>query len=228
MTSTDKQLGLRVHNRLVELGIETPFIYPENNDCPMQISDRRDAIERNMGQIMNMLHLDLADDSLQETPRRVAKMYVQEIFYGLDYANFPKSMVMENKMKVNEVVCVKNILVRSVCEHHFQPFIGVAHVGYIPDSKIVGLSKLNRIVDFFSRRPQVQERLNEQIAAALACVLETEDVAVVIDAEHFCVKLRGIQDPHSSTATSKMLGRFRTVPELRAEFFSLVGGRHAA
>ena len=222
MSSTDKELGLRVHEHLKSLNIETPFIADDGS--PMLAEERKDAIEKHMQEIMGFLKLDLADDSLQKTPHRVAKMFVHEIFYGLDYANFPASMVMENKMKVDEVVLVKNILVRSVCEHHFQPFIGVAHVGYLPGSKVVGLSKLNRIVDFFCRRPQVQERLNEQLAAALSLVLDTTNVAVVIEAEHFCVKLRGVQDPGSSTVTSKMLGKFMSVPSLRAEFFNLING----
>lgn len=222
MASTDPELGERVHKHLLDLGIETPM--KATAESASEKLTPKNRMEFHMREVLLSLGMDLTDDSLVKTPHRIAKMFAHEIFYGLDYNNFPASMAMENKMKVNEVVCVKNILVRSVCEHHFQPFIGVAHVGYIPDKKVVGLSKLNRIVDFFCRRPQVQERLNEQIAAALSLVLETKDVAVVIDAEHFCVKLRGVQDPHSSTATSKMMGKFMEVPQLRAEFFSLIRG----
>lgn len=228
MTSTDKDLGQRVRQHLLSLGIETPM----KDYAALKTKTLLDAtptpettIASYMRAILKELKMDLEDDSLTKTPQRIAKMFAREIFYGLDYDNFPKSMTIDNKMSVNEVVCVKNILVRSVCEHHFQPFIGVAHVGYIPDKKIVGLSKLNRIVDFFCRRPQVQERLNEQVAAALSFVLETDDVAVVIEAEHFCVKLRGIQDPSSSTATSKMCGKFMAVPSLRSEFLTLIAGK---
>ena len=216
MSSNDKDLGTQVHELLMNLGIETPML------SQAYYSHTQESIAESIKHIMGMLNLDLEDDSLKETPRRVAKMYHKEIFYGLDYANFPRVMTFENKMKADEVVCIKNILVRSVCEHHLVPFIGSCHVGFIPNGKVPGLSKINRIVDFFCRRPQVQERLTEQLAATLAFVLETEDVAVVIEAEHFCVKLRGIQDPQSSTSTSKMIGKFRENPALRAEFFSLI------
>jgi len=231
MSSTDKELGYRVHAHLHRLGIETPMQPPlperQVNSLsmpPVKNANVKEDIEGHVKEILNLLHLDLRDDSLIKTPHRVAKMFAHEIFYGLDYANFPRCMTIENKMKVDEVVAMKNVLVRSVCEHHLQPFIGVCHIGYIPREKVVGLSKLNRIVDFFCRRPQVQERLTIQIAATLAFILDTDDVAVVIDAEHYCIKLRGVQDPTSSTATSKMSGKFLTSPALRAEFFSLVRG----
>lgn len=223
MASTDLELGNRISAMLVKAGIETPIYYLANS-LP-DYAAKFEIIRNSMANIMDALELDRRDDSLKETPERVAKMFVHEIFYGLNYSNFPKCTVIENKMGFDEVITMKNILVRSMCEHHFVPFVGVCHIGYIPKGNVIGLSKLNRIVDFFCRRPQVQERLTEQVAATLREVLETPDIAVVIDAEHFCIKLRGIQDPHSTTATSKMLGRFKEVPALRAEFFSLTTGR---
>lgn len=216
----DIELGRKVAKHLEKLGIETPM------QEKAYFSGTKESIESRLTEVLNLIGLDLKDDSLVKTPHRIAKMFTNEIFYGLEYGNFPRAMAIENKMKVDEVVCVKNILVRSVCEHHFMPFIGVCHIGYIPKSKVSGLSKLNRVVDFFCRRPQVQERLTLQIAATIGLLLETDDVAVVIDAEHFCVKLRGVQDPNSSTATSKMSGRFMENPALRAEFFSLIRGYH--
>lgn len=217
MGSTNSELGKEVHNHLVSLGIETPKAfdyYPEREHSLDVISDHMEGI-------LDELGMHLHDDSIRDTPRRVAKMFVNEIFYGLNYNNFPACSVFENKMQYDELVCVKGIQVRSVCEHHLVPFIGNATVAYIPTEKVVGLSKFHRVVDFFCRRPQVQERLTAQIHAALSYVLDTEDVAVIVDSEHFCVKLRGVQEPHSSTVTSKLSGRFRTVDALRSEFLAL-------
>lgn len=212
--STDPELGQKVHERLVKLGIETPRVGP--------ISSRAHVdLHTHFKGIMEVLGLDLADDSLADTPKRLAKMYGRELFYGLDYENFPKCTKNPNTFKVDEMVLVRGILVRSVCEHHFVPFIGHASIGYLPKDKVIGLSKFNRIVDFFSRRPQVQERLTEQLSAALQLILGTESVAVVIDAEHYCVRLRGVQDPHSGTVTSKMTGKFRENSDLRNEFLLL-------
>jgi GTP cyclohydrolase I len=217
--STDPELGQRVKDHLKKLGLESPIDFATQ---AMIHGAGKAHIEEAMSTILQTIGMDLSDDSIEKTPARVAKMYMKEIFYGVDYANFPKMTTFQNKFKCNEMICMKNILVRSVCEHHLVPFIGRAHVAYIPgEGGVTGLSKLNRIVDFFCRRPQVQERLNEQVAAALTLVLGTEDVAVVIDAEHYCIKLRGVEDPHSSTVTSKLLGKFRAVPELRAEFLAL-------
>jgi GTP cyclohydrolase I len=163
------------------------------------------------------------DDSIKDTPTRIAKMYDSEIFYGLDYRNFPSCTTIENRMGYDELIVIKQIEVLSLCEHHFIPFIGYAHIGYIPETKVLGLSKFNRIVDFFARRPQVQERLTEQVHAALHHVLQSNDIGVVIRAEHLCVKLRGVKDNNSSTVTSKMTGKFRTERALREEFLHLVG-----
>jgi GTP cyclohydrolase I len=167
--------------------------------------------------------LNLEDDSLIDTPKRMAKMYINEIFYGLNYDNFPKATKVENKFKYDEMVLERNIVVNSTCEHHLLPIVGSAFVAYIPTKPVVGLSKLNRIVDFFARRPQVQERLTAQISEALKFLLQTEDVAVVIEAEHLCVKTRGVIDPCSDTITSSLSGKFRD-PAMRAEFFALAKG----
>lgn len=163
----------------------------------------------------------MTDDSLQKTPHRVAKMFVRETLYGLREENEPRMMVMENKMEYDHMLVERDIKCHSLCEHHFQPIIGFAHIAYIPKDKVIGLSKLNRIVDFYSRKPQVQERLTQEIHAKLVLELGTDDVAVVIDAEHMCVKLRGIQDQTSSTVTSKLSGKFMQ-PEVRQEFFNIV------
>jgi GTP cyclohydrolase I len=157
---------------------------------------------------MNIMGLDLTDDSLQGTPHRVAKMYVKEIFSGLNPANKPAVKLFENKYQYKEMLVERNITFYSNCEHHFVPIIGKAHVAYISNGKVIGLSKLNRIVQFFAKRPQVQERLTIQIAEELKRVMETEDVAVLIDAVHLCVSSRGVQDFNSATVTSSYSGAF--------------------
>lgn len=175
-------------------------------------------IEKNFREIMNVLGLDLKDDSLADTPRRIAKMYVKELFSGLNEANFPSMTVIENKMQYDQMVVVQDIEVLSVCEHHFQTIEGRATVAYIPNKKVIGLSKINRIVEFFARRPQVQERLTKQIADCLQTVLGTDNVAVHINAKHYCVIARGIQDSNSSTVTSDLRGDFKASAETRQEF----------
>jgi GTP cyclohydrolase I len=169
-------------------------------------------------EIMEILGLDLKDDSLKDTPKRVAKMYVKEIFSGLNPDHFPKMTVIENKMEYDQMICVSGVSTLSVCEHHFLTIDGVATVAYIPCKKVIGLSKINRIVQFFSRRPQVQERLTKQIADCLQYVLDTEHVAVYIDAKHYCVIARGIEDTASSTVTTEVRGHFRTKVQTREEF----------
>jgi len=158
--------------------------------------------------IMNILGLDLTDDSLRGTPHRVAKMYVQEIFSGLNPANKPAAALFENKYQYNQMLVEKNILVQSTCEHHFLPIYGRCHVAYISNGYVIGLSKINRIVQYFAKRPQVQERLTMQILNELKRVLKTEDVAIYIDAKHMCVSSRGIKDTSSSTVTSAYSGKF--------------------
>jgi GTP cyclohydrolase I len=210
----DHSLGLEVHKHLLKLGIETPALFPSE----VKISQQR--IAEHFQAIMKELNLDMSDDSLSRTPERVAKMYAEEIFWGLDYRNFPRCSSINNKMRYDEVVSCK-CTVKSSCEHHAVPFIGIAHVAYIPHTKVLGLSKFNRVVDFFSRRPQIQERLTAQIQKTLEFVLDTSDVAVVVKAQHYCVHLRGVEDTNSETTTSAMGGRFLSVPALRQEFLAL-------
>jgi GTP cyclohydrolase I len=217
---TDPELGQRVHEHLVKMGVETPT-NPNNYDRKEKI----DHIEAHFTHIMRILGLDLSDDSLIDTPKRVAKMYVNEIFYGLDYDAFPKCTTVDNKMKYNEMVCERNINVQSNCEHHFVVIDGLATVAYVPKDKVLGLSKINRIVEYFSKRPQIQERLTEQVFYALQYILDTEDIAVMIDAKHYCVAARGVEDTGSSTVTSKLGGGFKTDPAARAEFYQLARGR---
>ena len=183
--------------------------------------DKMEIIEKHFEEIMLTLGLDLTDDSLRGTPHRVAKMFVREIFYGLDPAKKPAAKVFENKFKYGEMLVEKNISLHTTCEHHFLPIVGRAHVAYISSGTVIGLSKINRIVDYYARRPQVQERLSMQIVDELKRVLNTEDVAVVIDAKHFCVAARGIQDTHSSTITSEFSGRFKE-DRLRREFLDYI------
>ena len=180
-----------------------------------------ELIEKAFTTIMRTLGLDLADDSLMETPNRVAKMYVNEIFWGLDYEAFPKCTTVDNKMNYNEMVVERNVNVQSNCEHHFVVIDGLATVAYVPKQKVLGLSKINRIVEYFSKRPQIQERLTEQIYHTLQFILETEDVAVMIDAQHYCVKSRGVEDTGSSTVTVRLGGGFKTDTSARNEFLSI-------
>ncbi|NWF88296.1 MAG: GTP cyclohydrolase I FolE [Ignavibacteriaceae bacterium] len=185
-----------------------------------------ELIEKNFKEIMHILGLDLNDDSLKDTPRRVAKMYVKEFFSGLNPESKPSVTLFENKYKFNQMVVERDITLYSTCEHHFVPIIGKAHVAYFSSGKVIGLSKLNRIVQYYAKRPQVQERLTMQIAAELKELLQTEDIAVIIDADHLCVSSRGIQDVNSSTFTSSFNGRFNN-SETKNEFFNYVFSRKA-
>lgn len=178
-------------------------------------------IEYHFAQIMDTLGLDLSDDSLSGTPKRVAKMYVREVFSGLNPANEPKISLFDNKYHYNKMLVEKDITLFSYCEHHFVPIIGKAHVAYIPDDKVIGLSKLNRIVQYYAKRPQVQERLTIQIADALKEILHHENVAVMIEADHLCVASRGIKDTNSNTITSVFSGKFED-DSVRNEFFSYI------
>ena len=216
-TKTDPVLGQKVHEHLVSVGVETPVV-----DNGLSRKEKIEKIENYFDHIVSTLGLDLEDDSLIDTPKRVAKMYVNEIFWGLDYDAFPKATVVENKMQYNEMVVEKGVSVQSYCEHHFVNIDGLATVAYVPNKKVLGLSKMNRIVEYFSRRPQIQERLTEQIYHALSFILETENVAVMIDAQHYCVKSRGVEDTGSSTITSRLGGNFKAHPEVRAEFLALL------
>ncbi|WP_415063216.1 GTP cyclohydrolase I FolE [Bdellovibrio sp.] len=180
--------------------------------------EKIEKISEKFSDIMETLGLDLSDDSLRETPRRVAKMYVNEVFGGLDAKKFPKMTVIDNKMNYDQMIVVQSITCLSFCEHHFLPIHGHATVAYIPNKKVIGLSKINRVVQYFSRRPQVQERLTKQIADCLQYILETEHVAVHINASHYCVIMRGIEDTGSTTSTADLRGHFKTRLETRDEF----------
>ena len=186
-------------------GIETPLI-----PTAFDISDeeKKEKIANLFSQIMEVMGLDLTDDSLKGTPKRVAKMYIEEIFSGLNPENKPKIALFDNKYKYNQMLVEKNIQFYSNCEHHFVPIFGKVHVAYVSSGKVIGLSKINRIVQYFANRPQVQERLTNQIALELASILETDDIAVIIDAKHLCVASRGIKDNSSATVTSYYGGVF--------------------
>lgn len=216
-TKTGVELGTKVHDYLLEMGVETPMVKTETS-----YNEKFAFIKESFTGIMQTLGLDLRDDSLYETPKRIAKMYLNEIFWGLDYSNFPKITTIENKMHYNNMLLERHIRVTSNCEHHLSPIMGEAFVAYLPDRKVIGLSKINRIVEFFSRRPQVQERLTEQIFHTLCLILETDDVAVLIKAEHTCVKLRGVEDINSDTITSRLGGKFLAGAALRNEFFQSI------
>ena len=190
----------------VSTSIDTPM---REDAFDLSDNEKKKKIQKHFKVIMETLGLDLKDDSLSGTPHRVAKMYVDEIFYGLNPKNKPKVALFENKYKYNEMLVERNITFYSNCEHHFVPIYGKVHVAYISSGKVIGLSKINRIVDYFARRPQVQERLTNQIGNELMEILETEDVAVIVDAKHMCVSSRGIKDVSSATTTSFYSGKFR-------------------
>jgi len=179
------------------------------------------VISHHFREIMNTLGLDLEDDSLSGTPRRVAKMFVKEVFSGLNPANKPEIKLFENKYRYNEMLIEKDITLYSYCEHHFVPIIGKVHVAYISSGSVIGLSKINRLVQHYARRPQVQERLTNQIADSLKEALQTDDIAVIIDAVHLCVASRGVKDTNSSTVTASYSGKFKD-ESTRAAFISLV------
>ena len=191
--------------------LETPM---KPNAFDMSNEEKKEKISILFGEIMDVLGLDLTDDSLKGTPNRVAKMYVEEIFSGLDPKNKPKVALFENKYQYNQMLVEKNITFYSNCEHHFVPIIGKAHIAYKSSGKVIGLSKINRIVQYYAKRPQVQERLTNQIANELKTVLETEDVAVIIDAKHLCVSSRGVKDDTSATVTTYFGGEFNSASKI--------------
>jgi GTP cyclohydrolase IA len=186
-------------------GIETPM---KADAFLLSDEEKKEKIAIHFAEIMDILGLDLTDDSLQGTPKRLAKMYIEEIFSGLNPKNKPKVALFENKYNYDQLLLEKNITFYSNCEHHFVPIFGKVHVAYISSGKVIGLSKINRIVQYFAKRPQVQERLTVQIANELKQILETEDVAVIIDAKHLCVSSRGIKDESSATVTTAYSGAF--------------------
>lgn len=214
----DPVLGDRVRQYLIEKGVETPFATEKNS---LSVKERISTIELHFVKIMETLGLDLSDDSLADTPKRVAKMYVSEIFYGLDTETFPKITVVDNKFECDEMVVERGINLQSNCEHHLLPIQGFATVAYIPNKKVLGLSKINRVVEYFAKRPQVQERLTSQIFHTLEFLLETEHIAVMLDARHTCVSSRGVEDTSSITSTCKLGGAFKDCAHTRSEFMSL-------
>jgi GTP cyclohydrolase I len=202
----------------VATSLETPLrkgAFAVEDDLKIEL------IQNHFREIMNILGLDLDDKSLSGTPYRVAKMYVKEIFGGLNPANKPNTKLFENKYQYNKMVIEKNITLYSYCEHHFLPIIGKAHVAYFSSGKVIGLSKINRLAQYYARRPQVQERLTNQIADGLKEALQSDDVAVIIDAEHLCVRSRGIKDTNSSTITASYSGKFQDEKN-QMKFISLV------
>ena len=226
LTTPLKEEKLAVDNLLIEemgdehkaSSVETPL-----RADAFDISDEEKiaAIEPHFKAIMEILGMDLRDDSLRGTPLRVAKMYVKELFQGLNPANMPSMTLFENKFQYNEMLVEKNINFYTNCEHHFVPFFGKAHVAYISSGKVIGLSKLNRLVEYFSKRPQVQERLTMQVGKALQTVLQTQDVAVMMDAKHLCVSSRGVKDDSSNTITTFFGGKFQE-EKTRMEFLQYV------
>jgi GTP cyclohydrolase I len=210
ITFTDEEIG----DEHISTSVDTPM---RPVAFAMSDEEKKAKIEFHFRQIMETLGLDLTDDSLKGTPKRVAKMYIDEIFSGLNPANAPKIALFDNKYQYNGMLVEKNISFYSNCEHHFVPIMGKAHVAYISNGKVIGLSKLNRIVQHFAKRPQVQERLTMQIAKELRKILGTDDVAVLIDAKHLCVSSRGIKDESSATVTSYYGGQFLQ-ESVKAEF----------
>jgi GTP cyclohydrolase I len=226
LTTPLNQEKLAVDNLLIEemgdehkaSSVETPL-----RADAFDISDEEKiaAIEPHFKAIMEILGMDLRDDSLRGTPLRVAKMYVKELFQGLNPANMPSMTLFENKFQYNEMLVEKNINFYTNCEHHFVPFFGKAHVAYISSGKVIGLSKLNRLVEYFSKRPQVQERLTMQVGKALQTVLQTQDVAIMMDAKHLCVSSRGVKDDSSNTLTTFFGGKFQE-EQTKMEFLKYV------
>ena len=204
------------YNTLLSKGLENPILKEYNG---IEEKERELLVAKYIHKIMCILNLDLKNDSLKGTPNRISKMYNNEIFSGLDYRNFPKITFIKNTIKSNDMIVVRNIVLTSTCEHHFITIYGKATIAYIPKNKIIGLSKINRIVQFYSKRPQIQERLTKQILLVLQVLLNTKDVAIVLYMDHFCVKARGICDVNSMAITSSLKGIFKTKKSTRDEFF---------
>lgn len=217
MTHTDTMADEQGDNHIAS-GANTPL---RKDAFVLSDEEKIASIKKDVQNILHTLGLDLSDDSLQNTPSRVAKMFVNEIFGGLNPSRKPGSSTFENKYKYNEMLVEKNIIVYSTCEHHLLPIIGKAHVAYISNGTVIGLSKMNRIVNYFAKRPQVQERLTMQIVQELQKILKTQDVACIIDAKHLCVNSRGIKDIESSTVTAEFGGKFKD-ESTRKEFIEYI------
>ncbi len=219
MVGNSENSGLYRSDEKKERNINTPL---KSDAFLLSEEEKMEKIEQSFKEIMDVMGLDLKDDSLQDTPKRVAKMFVKEIFSGLNPDNKPAVSVFANTYGYSEMLIEKDILVQSSCEHHFLPFFGKAHVAYIPNKHVIGLSKINRIVEYYCKRPQVQERLTLQISEELKSALGTEDVAVFIESKHMCVAMRGIKDDHSTTATFNYSGKFKEM-ELKNQFLRMIG-----
>ncbi len=216
----DKHLHDEMGDDHMSANLETPL---RADAFELSAEEKVEKIEADFRNIMETLGLDLTDDSLKGTPKRVAKMFVKEIFGGLLPERKPGMSTFENKYNYNQMLVEKDIVVYSTCEHHFLPIVGRAHVGYISKGKVIGLSKMNRIVEYYAKRPQVQERLTMQIVKAMQEALGTDDVACIIDAKHLCVNSRGIKDIESSTVTAEYGGAFKENEQLRKEFIAYIG-----
>jgi len=218
MFEVNNEMNQEKIDEIGESHVGTSAKTPLRNDA-FEISDEEKIakIQESVKDILETLGMDLTDDSLQGTPKRVAKSFVNELFMGLNPKNMPKASTFDNNYKYGEMLVEKNIVVYSTCEHHLLPIVGRAHVAYISKGKVIGLSKMNRIVEYFAKRPQVQERLTMQVVQSLQEALGTDDVACVIDAKHLCVNSRGIKDIESSTVTSEFGGKFKD-KEVRREF----------
>ncbi|MGV0829050.1 GTP cyclohydrolase I FolE [Empedobacter brevis] len=216
----DKHLHDEIGDDHMSANLETPL---RGDAFELSAEEKVEKIEADFRSIMETLGLDLTDDSLKGTPKRVAKMFVKEIFGGLLPERKPGMSTFDNKYNYNQMLVEKDIVVYSTCEHHFLPIVGRAHVGYISKGRVIGLSKMNRIVEYYAKRPQVQERLTMQIVKAMQEALGTDDVACIIDAKHLCVNSRGIKDIESSTVTAEFGGAFKENEQLRKEFISYIG-----
>lgn len=220
MSKTDPELGAKVKAYLAQCNVESPIDYDVYNASTSE--EKVAKISGLMTDALKMMGFDLSNDSVQDTPKRIAKMWVHEVMSGIDYNNFPKVMTFENKFNSAGMVVEKDVLSMSLCSHHLVTIDGTAVVAYIPRDKIIGLSKINRVVDFFSRRPQEAERLTLQIFHALEYILGTSDIAVYLNGTHYCVKSRGAKDVNSSTSTVKLGGVFHDDPQVRQEFYGIV------
>lgn len=218
-SKTDGNIGIAVSNHLRSINLETSTVKEKLDESEQH---KIDYIESKMIDIMQCIGLDLNDDSLVDTPKRIAKMWIREKFWGLHPENFPKITTVQNKMTYDEVLVENDIRVLSECEHHFQVIDGICSIAYKPKEKVLGLSKLNRIVQYFSARPQIQERLTQQIGETVKFITGTDDVAVIIKAAHYCVISRGARDTEASTVTSFVSGLFRENSSVRAELMNLV------
>lgn len=207
-------MGYGVHQFLLKKQVETPLLMDDR-----YIIEKIPIVADAFKTIIEAIGLNINDDSIKDTPERISAMYLEELFIGMDYIMFPKCTTVENKFNYDEMVTIKDIPVMSMCEHHFQPIDGVCKISYIPRDRVMGLSKFNRVVDFFCRRPQIQERLTEQIYWALSYILNTEAIAVQIDAVHYCVKARGVKHENCTTKTTKLGGVFFNDKE-RNEFLN--------